>query len=141
MESEKERKTQMIEEPLQPQQIRHGKMREPAGWHQKIVFVFIGIIVGAALVAGGYAMAGNHSTTNLAPLQRQVTALEHDVNSDNAKVTSSTSRVTALNSEVFTLQVGYDLLKADGITTYNETCPIGGAWVPCAAKEPPGFNS
>jgi hypothetical protein len=122
----------------EPQAAGHGK-REEGTARQKIVLVVTGVVAGAALVTGGFFLAGSH-TTNLTPLQYQVTMLEHDVNSDNAQAASDTSQISALNSEVETLEGEYGLLKIDGITTYNESCPIGGVWVPCGKNEPPGFG-
>jgi hypothetical protein len=47
-----------IPEPLQPPQPAsgHEKQRKTAGLQQKIILVLIGVIAGAALVAGGYAL-------------------------------------------------------------------------------------
>jgi uncharacterized protein HemX len=138
-----------ISEPLQPPQpaSRYEKQRETAGLQQKIILVLIGAIAGAALLAGGYALAGNHAA-NLAPLQKQVTALqkqitalEHDANSANGQAASDASQISTLGTQVATLESEYGLLKIDGITTYNETCPIGGVWVPCEKNEPPGLGS
>jgi hypothetical protein len=64
---------QDMPEPLQSPQSE--KRQKAAGWQQKTVFVLIGLVAGAALVAGGYALAGNHSA-NLAPPQSQGRTLQ-----------------------------------------------------------------
>jgi hypothetical protein len=130
-----------IPEPLQPPQLAsHEKTREAAGWRQKIWLVLIGVIAGAALVAGGYALGGNHAA-NLAPLQKQVTTLQQDVNFDNAKVASDGSQISSLNQQVASLNVSDGELLLNGLKSYDETCPLGGVWVPCAKNEPPGFGA
>ena len=130
-----------IPEPLQPPQAAaaHKKKREGAARGQKIVLVLTGVVAGAVLVAGGFLLAGNHSA-NLGPLQHQVAQLEHDANSSSGQAASDASRIKLLLSQVATLDGEFIVLKLDGMTSYNETCPIGGVWVPCAAKEPPGFG-
>ncbi len=132
-----------IPEPLQPPQqpASHGKRREAAGWWQKIGLVLIGVVAGAALVAGGYALAGNRSTANLTPLQRQVSALQQEGMVNQVELTSDASRIKLLLTQVATLDAQSIVLKLDGIASYDETCPIEGVWVPCAAKEPPGFTT
>lgn len=130
---------QDIPEPSQPPQPSREKRQEAASWRQKAVLILIGIIAGAALVAGGYALAGNHST-NLAPLQHQVTALQQKSQVDQAELAAAAQQISTLDTQVTTLNAEYALFKLDGITTYNEACPIGGVWVPCAKNEPPGFG-
>ena len=51
------------------------KRRKAAGWRQKAVLVLNGLVSGAALVAGGFALAGDRSA-NLAPLPGQVRTLQ-----------------------------------------------------------------
>ena len=130
----------------EPPQSRHEKRRKAAGWQQKAVLVLIGLVAGAALVAGGYALAGNHSAS-LAPLQGQVRTLQAQVRTLQAQeyalqalVTGDAGKIAGDEVTISQLTGEYGLLKIEGITTYDESCPIGGVWVPCGKKEPPGFG-
>jgi outer membrane murein-binding lipoprotein Lpp len=97
-------------------------------------------ILGAAFALTGALLAGGHPA-NLAPLQAQVRTLQAQVSTLQAQVTTDTGEIAGDGGSISQLTGEYGLLKIDGITTYDESCPIGGVWLPCSSKEPPGFSS
>ena len=100
------------------------------------------MVIGAVLVAGGFFIgAGKNHPVSLVPLQRQVTALQQKVLTDQYELSAAATQISTLDGKVTSLDAESLLLKLDGINSYNEACPIGGVWVPCGKNEPPGFGS